>query len=393
VTTVAIVGAGPAGLRAAERLVRAGLRPVLIDEAPRVGGQIYRQPPPALQRPPAALYGFEAGKARALFDGFAALQAQLDHRSDTLVWQIENRTLHLLRAGQPDTLPFDALILATGATDRVLPFPGWTLPGVFTLGAAQVALKSQATLVGPRVVFAGTGPLLYLVAWQYTQAGGAVQAVLDTAPAGSRRRALPKLLARPSVAAKGAYLPGPPEAGRRAGAHWVCACCRPTATTRVQQLHWQVGTQQHITACDAIAFGHGLRSETQLADLAGCAFDFDALDQAWLPRLRRRRPQQRARCLPGRRRRRHPRRRCGRSGRRPRRAGAAGRPGARCATPASRSAAPGRHQRFREGLEALCPLPADWAASGTGRAGRLPLRRRSPPATCAPACATPARRS
>jgi NADPH-dependent 2,4-dienoyl-CoA reductase/sulfur reductase-like enzyme len=105
VTTVAIVGAGPAGLRAAERLVRAGLRPVLIDEAPRVGGQIYRQPPPALQRPPAALYGFEAGKARALFDGFAALQAQLDHRSDTLVWQIENRTLHLLRPASPTRCP------------------------------------------------------------------------------------------------------------------------------------------------------------------------------------------------------------------------------------------------------------------------------------------------
>ena len=360
-TTVAIVGAGPAGLRAAERLVRAGLRPVLIDEAPRVGGQIYRQPPPALQRPPAALYGFEAGKARALFEGFAALQAQLDHRSDTLVWQIENRTLHLLRAGQPDTLPFDALILATGATDRVLPFPGWTLPGVFTLGAAQVALKAQATLVGPRVVFAGTGPLLYLVAWQYTQAGGAVQAVLDTAPAGSRRRALPKLLARPTVAAKGAYLLARLQLAG-VPVHPGVRLLQADGTTRVQQLHWQVGTQRHITACDAIAFGHGLRSETQLADLAGCAFDFDALDQAWLPR-------------------------CDAAGRSSvpgvylagdgaaiRGADAAEAAGARAAqallddlergAPAStRSAAPGKHQRFREGLEALCPLPADWAAS------------------------------
>ena len=56
------------------------------------------------------------------------------------------------------------MIVATGATDRVLPFPGWTLPGVYTLGAAQVALKFQGCAIGERVVFAGTGPLLYLVA-------------------------------------------------------------------------------------------------------------------------------------------------------------------------------------------------------------------------------------
>ncbi len=205
-TTVAIVGAGPAGLRAAEALVAAGLRPVLVDEAPRVGGQIYRQPPPALQRPPRALYGTEAPKVTALFERWDTLREQVDHRPDTLVWQIQDRTLHLLTAGRPDTLRFDALLIATGATDRVLPFPGWTLPGVFTLGAAQVSLKAQAALIGPRVVFAGTGPLLYLVAWQYVHAGGAVQAVLDVAPPDAPRRALPQLLCRPDMAAKGALL-------------------------------------------------------------------------------------------------------------------------------------------------------------------------------------------
>ena len=144
-STVAIVGAGPAGLHAAATLADAGLRPVLIDEAPRIGGQIYRQPPPARQRLPRALYGFEAGKATALFERFAALQGRIDHRPATLVWQIEGRSLHLLHDGRADRLRFDALILATGAAERVLPFPGWTLPGVFTLGAAQVALKAQAT--------------------------------------------------------------------------------------------------------------------------------------------------------------------------------------------------------------------------------------------------------
>lgn len=360
---VAIVGAGPAGLRAAEQLVAAGLRPVLIDEAPRVGGQIYRQPPPALQRPAAALYGSEAGKAQALFERYAALRAQIDHRPDTLVWQIEDRCLHLLQAGQASTLRFDALILATGATDRVLPFPGWTLPGVFTLGAAQVALKAQASLIGPRVVFAGTGPLLYLVAWQYVAAGGAVQAVLDSAPATARRRALPQLLARPAVAAKGAWLLA---RLRLAGVpvHRGVRLLRAEGASRVQRLHWQQGGRQQVSECDAIGFGHGLRSETQLADLAGCAFDYDTLDQAWLPR---RDSAGRASVagvyLAG-------------DGAAILGADAAELAGARAALallqdlghPVSAAQVQLLEQglepqrRFRQGLETLCPPPADWAA-------------------------------
>ena len=140
-----IVGAGPAGMRAAERLVAAGERPIVIDEAQRFGGQIYRQPPEAMQRERRDLYGFEAGRASAVLDRFEALRAQIDYRPETLVWQVEANALQLLHAGRTKTQAFDALILATGATDRVLPFPGWTLPGVYTLGAAQVALKFQAT--------------------------------------------------------------------------------------------------------------------------------------------------------------------------------------------------------------------------------------------------------
>ncbi|MEI6025415.1 MAG: NAD(P)/FAD-dependent oxidoreductase [Betaproteobacteria bacterium] len=281
--TVAIVGAGPAGLRAAAALVEAGLHPVLIDEAPRVGGQAYRQPPTCRPRPLKALYGFEAGKASALFERFAALQGRIDHLPDTLVWQIEDRTLHLLQDGRARSLSVDALILATGAAERVLPFPGWTLPGVFTLGAAQVALKAQATLLGPRIVLAGSGPLLYLVAWQYLKAGAQVLAVLDAAPCDAPRRALPGLLARPAMAAKGAWylaqliLAGVPVKRGVSG-------LRAEGTDRLQRLHWQQAGPEQSLDCDAVAFSQGLRSETQLADLAGCAFDWNALDQAWLPR-------------------------------------------------------------------------------------------------------------
>jgi NADPH-dependent 2,4-dienoyl-CoA reductase/sulfur reductase-like enzyme len=280
--TVVVVGAGPAGLRACEQLVQAGVHPVLIDEASRVGGQIYRQEAPALQRSLRARYGSEAGKAGALFGMFERLRTQIDYRPDTLVWHLEGRTLHLLQAQRSTVQPFDALLLCTGATERVLPFEGWTLPGVVTLGAAQIALKAHASLVGPRVVLAGSGPLLYLVASQYCKAGARVQAVLDTAPASARLRALPGLLARPAMALKGARMLA---ALRWAGvpAHHGVSLVRAEGIDRVTRLIWRTGGQEHSTSCDAVAFGHGLRSETQLADLAGCAFGFDANEQAWMP--------------------------------------------------------------------------------------------------------------
>ncbi len=281
---IVIVGAGPAGMRAAERVVAAGERPVVIDEAARFGGQIYRQPPAVMRRERSDLYGFEAGRAGAVLDRFEALLPSIDYRPSTLVWQIERdaKTLQLLRGGRVEALGFDALILATGATDRVLPFPGWTLPGVVTLGAAQVALKFQGTLIGPRVVFAGTGPLLYLVAWQYASHGGAVQAVLDTAPLAAKLRAAPRLLARPAVAAKGAYF----VARLRlmgVALHSGVTLLGADGGERVAAMRWRAGGNEQVTACDAIGVGHGLRSETQLADLAGCAFEYSALDQAWLP--------------------------------------------------------------------------------------------------------------
>ena len=281
-TTVVVIGAGPAGLRACEQLVQAGARPVLVDEASRVGGQIYRQEAPALRRSLRARYGSEAGKAGALFGMFERLRAQIDYRPETLVWHLEGRKLHLLQGQNSTVLPFDALLLCTGATERVLPFEGWTVPGVVTLGAAQIALKAHASLIGPRVVLAGSGPLLYLVASQYCKAGAQVQAVLDTAPASARLRALPGLLARPAMALKGAQMLA---ALRWAGVtvHHGVSLVRAEGTDRVARLLWRTGGQENDTACDAIAFGHGLRSETQLADLAGCAFGFDANEQAWMP--------------------------------------------------------------------------------------------------------------
>lgn len=283
--SVIVVGAGPAGLRAAERLVAAGLRPVLVEEGPRDGGQIYRRQPPGFTRGAKALYGSEAAKASALHAAAEALRARLDWRPETLVWAVREKALLVAANGHAESLPFDALILATGATDRVMPLPGWTLPGVVSLGGAQIALKAQACTVGTRPVFLGTGPLLYLVAWQYLKAGAQVQAVLDTSPFGRRLRALPLLAARPGVLARGiAY-----TAGLRARGVRIATGVTPLAVEgegRVAALLWRdAAGRERSTACDAVGMGYGLRSETQLADLAGCDFGYDTVARQWLPKL------------------------------------------------------------------------------------------------------------
>jgi NADPH-dependent 2,4-dienoyl-CoA reductase/sulfur reductase-like enzyme len=164
---VVVVGAGPAGVRAAEVLVRAGIRPTLVDESQRDGGQIYRRQPLGFMRSYAALYGTEATRAEALHRCFDTLRKDVDYLPETLVWNVADGAVYTAHGSHQRTLPFDAMIVCSGATDRVLPVKGWNLAGTFTLGGAQTALKLQACAVGRRVVFVGTGPLLYLVAAQY----------------------------------------------------------------------------------------------------------------------------------------------------------------------------------------------------------------------------------
>lgn len=308
---IVIVGAGPAGVRAAQTLVEAGHRPIVIDENARWGGQIYRQPPEGagFQREPRALYGFEARKASALHATMAALLPQVDYRPHTLAWACETHAgsidapaatqadvddgvighLATLRDTREQTLPFTHLLIASGATDRVLPVPGWTLPGVYTLGAAQTALKSQGCAIGRRVVFAGTGPLLYLVAYQYAKAGAHVLAILDTSGIGAQIAALPKLSAQPAVLAKGLYYVG------WLRAHGVriergVSLEEIRGEGHVAGVAWRSGSEGErdrssvrTIDCDAVGLGFGLRPETQLADVAGCRFRYDALNRCWLP--------------------------------------------------------------------------------------------------------------
>lgn len=281
---IVIVGAGPAGVRAAQTLVSNGIRPILIDEGERSGGQIYRRPPFAFKRSYETLYGSEAAKARRLHDDFDSIVSRIEYRPNSLVWGLLGKRLHVVSAGQTAAIDFDHLILATGATDRVMPLPGWTLPGTFSLGASQIALKAQGCAIGSDTVFLGTGPLLYLVAYQYLKAGNPPKAVLDTSRLSDRLSALPLMAARGGQILKGMrYL----SALRRAGVTML-AGIKPKAVLGDAE-HGVTGVsfvndgKTAEIACNAVGMGYHLRSETQLADLAGCRFSFDDITRQWFP--------------------------------------------------------------------------------------------------------------
>ena len=189
---VAVVGAGPAGLAAASVCARAGLGTVLFDENPSPGGQVYRgiSGMPLQDR---AILGPDYWQGEKIVAEFMASGAQ--YVPGARVWSLTPQLEIGVSVGGASALTSTAsVILATGAIERPFPIPGWTLPGVMTAGAAQALLKTSGMVPRGRTVLAGTGPLLWLLAWQYLTAGHGIDAILDTTPHRNRSRALPHLL-------------------------------------------------------------------------------------------------------------------------------------------------------------------------------------------------------
>ena len=175
---VVIVGAGPAGLAAATCAADAGLSVVLLDEQASVGGQIYRAIDHADARRKDIL-GPDYVAGAEIADAFARSGAR--HVANASVWQVtRERSVHYLKDGKVGTYQAQRVILGTGALERPFPIPGWTLPGVFTAGAAQILLKSAGEVPAEPPVLVGCGPLLYLLGWQYVRAGVPIRALVET---------------------------------------------------------------------------------------------------------------------------------------------------------------------------------------------------------------------
>lgn len=188
-----IVGAGPAGISAAIIAQRYGLDVLVVDEQATPGGQIWRNVEAVENTARADILG------KAYVDGgdvvrrFRASGAKYMPKSH--VWQIEaGPRVFMTCNGKASSINANSLLLATGAQERPVPFPGWTLPKVMTVGAGQILLKSSGQIPSEPVWIVGSGPLPLLYAVQLLEAGGQIAGFLDTTPKGQMLAALPKFI-------------------------------------------------------------------------------------------------------------------------------------------------------------------------------------------------------
>lgn len=172
-----IVGAGPAGMAAATLAAKNGASVALLDEQPHLGGQIYRNITDSTAEMKDIL-GPDYGAGIQLTEGFSA--EKVTYISSAIVWDVTpSRTVTFTVNGNAGRIEGRCLLLATGALERPVPVPGWTLPGVMTAGAAQILMKTSG-IVSKQAVLAGSGPLIYLLAAQMVAAGAPPLAIVET---------------------------------------------------------------------------------------------------------------------------------------------------------------------------------------------------------------------
>ncbi|MFI7636269.1 FAD-dependent oxidoreductase [Nonomuraea sp. NPDC049400] len=263
-----VIGGGPAGVAGALTAAQAGLRVALVDSATRLGGQYFRhsadpEPAPGLAR--------FLRQARALDSRADVL---LRHQVWSLVREPDGGLVVHCTTPERKAVPLEArrVLIATGAHDRPLPFPGWDLPGVLTAGGAQALLKGNGVVAGRRIVVAGTGPFLLPVASGLAGAGARVLGVLEAN--GGLGLARHPLLALGKAGEAGGYALDlarhlVPYRTRQAvvAAHGE----REVEAVTVARLDkdWNV-LATRVVECDTVAVGYGFVPQIELAAQLGC---------------------------------------------------------------------------------------------------------------------------
>lgn len=281
---VAVIGAGPAGLAAAALCARERMATVLFDEQSSPGGQIYRSitSAPVTRR---SILGSDYWAGERLAREFLASGAQ--YAPEATVWSLTAELeLGISLSGTSRVLRARRVIVATGAQERPFPFPGWTLPGVMTAGAAQALMKSSGVVPGGRTVLAGCGPLLWQLAGQLIEAGVELQAILDTTPRENRRAALrhfPGFLLSPYFR-KGVALLAAVRSRVRVVKDVVDL--RAEGEGRVESIAYTTedGTVATL-AVDNVFVHQGVVPSVNLAIAAGIEHDWDDGQLCWVPKL------------------------------------------------------------------------------------------------------------
>lgn len=281
-----VIGAGPAGMAAAATAASMGLQVALIDEQRQAGGQIYRNIGSPVLRDEHVL-GPDYYYGRELARKFSA--AQVDYLANATVWETSDNHLSLSIDGQSRRIGFTRLLIASGAQERPVPFPGWTTPGVMTCGAAQIMLKTSGLAPDGPLVIAGSGPLLLLVACQLSRAGIEIAALLDTTPQQNYRASLKHL------------------AGALRGWRYLLkgTCLLVELRSKgvkplsgVRQLHavadengqlngvrFRQNGKEQTVPCSTLLVHQGVVPNIQLTRSLGAGHSWDELQQCWRPKL------------------------------------------------------------------------------------------------------------
>ncbi len=279
-----VIGAGPAGMAAAAQAAELGLSVTVLDEQHRAGGQIYRD----VDRV-APLRGGILGKDYT--DG-AILTAGLrhdaiEHISGAVVWAIEDGfDVSYTRDGRGAQIAAKQLLLATGALERPMPLPGWTLPGVMTAGAGQILLK-QSGVLARNAVLVGCGPLLYLIAAQMVRAGTSPTALIETQTPRNMIRAAPHI---------GGALRGWPYLLKGLGLLAAIIRARVprftgatditiTGQERADAVTFTTRGRTHTIGCDTVMLHHGVVPNTQAARSLGVTHSWSAQQDCFVPDL------------------------------------------------------------------------------------------------------------
>ena len=285
---IAIVGAGPAGLAAAEAAIGEGCRVAVIDDQNTPGGQFFRRPSTLLGQSGRDLFGSKPDVAKRLL---AVLESPMvDYRPATTVWNLPDvGVLAVADHNTSSRLQADAVIVAAGAHDRCVPFPGWTLPGVITAGGALNLVKGQRTLPGRRSAVVGNGPLLLVVAATLLRAGGQLAAVAEAASVAPRVPGLlielirvPELLILAARYRARLLFAGVPMLGgysiveARGDRKVEEVVLAPITTDGVVD-----ASRSRTFAVDSLVVGFGLQCSSELARLAGCEVAYRPLSGGW----------------------------------------------------------------------------------------------------------------
>ncbi len=287
-TEVVVVGAGPAGLSAALQASLAGAAVTIVDEYARPGGQYFKQPPPAFTLLDRSAMGRDYQAGVELMTRVE--QGKVEVLTDTLVWgAFEPGILEIYREGKCQRIRAERTVVATGAYDRPIAFPGWTLPGVITAGAAQTFLKNQWVVPGSRVLMVGTGPFQLPVASQFIRAGATVVALLEAGKVGNWVTRVPAVwrhLGKVNEAKD--YLAALLKARVDTRFGWTVVEARGDGQVEqavIAQLDddWKpvAGTEQ-VLEVDTVCLGFGFIPSLQLPRLLGCTSRWDADLSAWV---------------------------------------------------------------------------------------------------------------